>query len=342
MTALMTAFRNVLIVVTVALAGIGTTRAESIVSDQPPVATLADGRSGTIAFASLTPGNATALVERTAAEKSIIAGLLILPTGAHGPVPAMVIVHGSGGVQKGEWEWANRINRLGIASFVIDNFTGRGIRETETDQFRLSPAADIAGALAALRLLATHPGIDPERIGVIGFSRGGIVALDTALEPFRSGVIDGDLRSAAHIPFYPSCDINFMSARRDGSPILMLLGGKDNYTPAAPCLGYADELRDKGLQVSVVVYPNAYHAFDREGPVQYYPQSATARNCRGRVDLDAGTFTMRQGDIAVTGSDAVAEVKQCFTTGVNYGGDAEGLEKSPVEVAAFLKSVFGL
>jgi hypothetical protein len=112
----------------------------------------------------------------------------------------MVIVHGSGGVTKGEWEWANQINGLGIASFVIDNFTGRGIRETETDQFRLSPAADIAGALAALRLLATHPGIDPKHIGVIGFSRGGIVALDTALEPFRRAVIDGDLRFAAHIP----------------------------------------------------------------------------------------------------------------------------------------------
>jgi dienelactone hydrolase len=253
----------------------------------------------------------------------------------------MVIVHGSGGVTKGEWEWANRINELGIASFVIDNFTGRGIRETETDQFRLSPLADIAGALAALRLLATHPGIDPKHIGIIGFSRGGIVALDTALEPFRRAVIDGDLRFAAHIPFYPSCDINFVSARLDGSPILMLLGGKDNYTPAAPCLVYADELRDKGLQVSVMVYPNAYHAFDRDIPLQYYQQDPSARNCHGRVDLDAGTFTMQRGDLALTGSAALAEVKQCFTTGVNYGGDPGAREKSPVEVAAFLKSVFG-
>jgi dienelactone hydrolase len=251
-------------------------------------------------------------------------------------------VHGSGGVTKGETEWANRINALGIASFVIDNFTGRGIRETETDQFRLSPVADIAGALAALRLLATHPGIDPKQIGVIGFSRGGIVALATALEPFRRAVLDGDLRFAAHIPFYPSCDINFVSAHLDGSPILMLLGGKDDYTPAAPCLAYADELREKGVRVSVMVYLNAYHAFDRDIPLQYYEQDPSARNCHGRVDLDAGTFMMQRGDRALTGSDAVAEVKQCFTTGVNYGGDTEGREKSPIEVAAFLKSVFGL
>jgi hypothetical protein len=103
-----------------------------------------------------------------------------------------VIVHGSGGVQPGEWEWAKRLNALGIASIVIDNFTGRSVGETETDPFRPSPTADITGALAALRLLATHPGIDPKRIG---FSLRGIVALDTALEPLRHGIIDGDLAS---------------------------------------------------------------------------------------------------------------------------------------------------
>jgi len=339
-----TAIRSFLLgfALALALAGVGAARAGSITTDQPPVATLADGRVGVVAFEAPTPKSWRELVERSVAVKSIITGLLKMPPGARGPVPAMVIVHGSGGVQPGEWEWAKRLNALGVASFVIDNFTGRGVRETETDPFRLSPTADIAGALAALRLLATHPGIDPKRIGVIGFSLGGIVALDTALEPFRHGVIDGDLRFAAHISFYPSCDINFVSAHLDGSPILMLLGGKDNYTPAPPCLAFADELRDKAVQISVVVYPNAYHAFDRDMPLQYYQQDPSARNCHGRVDLDTETFTMRRGDIALTGSDALAELKQCFTTGVNYGGDPEGREKAPVQVAAFLKATFSL
>ena len=255
----------------IVLAGLGAARAAPITTNQPPVATLADGRAGVVAFEAPTPKSARELVERSVAVNSIITGLLKIPPGAHGPVPAMVIVHGSGGVTPGEWEWADRLNALGIATFVIDNFTGRRIEETETDQFRLSPAADVAGALAALRLLATHPGIDLKRIGVIGFSRGGIVALNTALEPFRRGVINGDLRFAAHIPFYPSCGINFVSAHPDGSPILMLLGGKDNYTPAAPCLAYADELRDKNVPISVVVYANAYHAFDRNIPLKYFP-----------------------------------------------------------------------
>ena len=334
--------RTLLLGLALALAAAGPARAMSITSDKPPATTLADGRSGIIAFEALTPKGSRELVERSVADKSIIAGLLKLPEGAHGPVPAMVIVHGSGGVQPGEWAWANRINALGIASFVIDNFTGRGVTETETDPFRLSPTADVAGALAALRLLATHPGIDPKRIGVMGFSRGGIVALDTALEPFRRGVIDGDLRFAVHIPFYPDCDVNYVSAHLDGSPILMLLGGKDDYTPAAPCVTYADALRAKGAQVSVVVYPNAYHAFDRDFPLQYHQLDPSGRDCHGTIDLDAGAFTMFRGDIRLTGTDAVRELRLCITTGVNYGGDPEGREKSPEEVAAFLKTAFGL
>ncbi len=226
----------------------------------------------------------------------------------------MVIVHGSGGVTPGEWEWRPP-QRPRHRHFRHRQFHRPGLEETETDQFRLSPAADVAGALA--RFACSRPsGIDPKRIGVIGFSRGGIVALDTALEPFRRGVINGDLRFAAHIPFYPSCDINFVSAHLDGSPILMLLGGKDNYTPAAPCLAYADELRDKNVPISVVVYANAYHAFDRNTPLKYFPNDPSARNCRGAVVLDAGTFTMGRADTRCTGSDTLAEVKQCFTTGV--------------------------
>ncbi len=83
----------------------------------------------------------------------------------------MVVVHGSSGVLQNDWDWAKRLNEMGVATFIIDNFTGRGVKETATDRSRLSASADTAGALAALRLLATHPAIDPKRIGVIGFAR---------------------------------------------------------------------------------------------------------------------------------------------------------------------------
>src|ERR1700690_1306802 len=114
--------------------------AGSITTNAPPVATLADGRTGTIAYEALTPRNSRELVNGKTTGKSVIAGVLTLPESANmvGPpnakVPAMVVVHGSRGLLRNDWEWAKRLNEMGIATFVIDNFTGRGIAETATDR----------------------------------------------------------------------------------------------------------------------------------------------------------------------------------------------------------------
>ncbi len=320
--------------------------AGSITADSPPVDSLADGRTGTIAFAALTPKGQRDFVARKVAERSTIAGVLALPAGAKAPgaakVPAMVVVHGSSGVLKNDWDWAARMNGLGYASFTIDNFTGRGIVETATDQSRLSPMADVAGALAALRLLATHPAIDAKRIGVIGFSRGGLVAVATALDPLRRAVIDGELRFAAHVGVYVGCGVSYISAQVDGSPMLMLLGGKDDYTPPGPCLAYADALRARGEPVSAIVYPNAYHGFDSAGEPHWFPKPTTARKCSGQVDLDSGTFAMKGKDgQVVTGAAATEALKDCTEHGVTMGGDPQAREQAPLDAADFLKAAFG-
>jgi dienelactone hydrolase len=330
-----------------ALAACGA-HAGSITTNDPPVATLADGRTGTIAFEALTPKSSRELVSGKATEKSVIAGVLTLPAPANAAgasnarIPAMVVVHGSSGVVQNDWDWAKRLNDLGVATFVIDNFTGRGVKETATDQSRLSPAADVAGALAALRLLATHPSIDPSRIGVIGFSRGGSAAINSALEPIRHAIINDDLRFAAHVALYPGCAVPFVSAHLDGSPMLMLLGGKDDYTPASFCLAYAEKLRAKGASVREVVYPNANHAFDSKWPPHFNPRPTTLHNCHGEVDLDEGVFTVQTGDQTVQGAAAAAEIKRCTERGVTVGRDPEAREKAPSDVASFLKPIFAL
>ena len=320
----------------------GAAKAGSITTNDAAVATLADGRTGTIAFEAPTPRSGRALAMRKVAEEFVIAGVLTLPleAGPAGKVPAMVVVHGSSGVLKNEWDWAQRLNQMGVATFVIDNFTGRGVTETAADQSRLSPGADVAGALAALRLLATHPAIDEKRIGVIGFSRGGTAALNAALEPIRRGVIDDGLRFAAHVAVYPGCAVPWISAHLDGSPILMLLGGKDDYTPAAFCTAYAARLRERGASISVIVYPEAGHGFDGAAPPHFRAGPTTLRDCHGEIDLDDGVFTMQRGDDKTTGKDAAALLKQCAEHGVTVGGDPEARERAPGDIARFLKSIF--
>jgi hypothetical protein len=130
----------------------------------PPVENLADGRTGKIYFESVTPTGFFQLAKRETMAKTVIFGTLSLPKKATAPMPAMVIAHGSGGVSHDrEFWWADHFNDIGVAAFVVDSFTPRNIRETATDQTQLSTAANVADALVALRLLATHPKLDAKR-----------------------------------------------------------------------------------------------------------------------------------------------------------------------------------
>ncbi|HUA50535.1 MAG TPA: dienelactone hydrolase family protein [Candidatus Sulfotelmatobacter sp.] len=294
--------------------------------------------SGKIAFESVTPTGYLALARGELGDKTMVFGTLRLPA-ANGPVPAMVIAHGSAGVTvEREFWWADQLAGIGVAGFVVDSFTPRHIVRTATDQSQLSTAANVADALAALRLLAADPRIDPQRIGVMGFSKGGQVALYTALEPFRRAIIAENTRFALHVPLYPYCNDWPVSEHITGAPLLFLLGGQDNYTPAAPCQDYAAWFRSKGAVASVIVYPNAYHDFDSANPPRYGRDLVTGRGCNGLIDLDRFTTSVR-----ATGEPAPPDYfRKCLTRGAMAGGDGEAIRRAPDDVRAFVRTVFKL
>jgi dienelactone hydrolase len=307
-----------------------------------PVQDLADGRTGKIYFESVTPAGFFQLAKREALPKTVIFGTLILPKKATAPTPAMIIAHGSGGVSHDrEFWWADHLNDIGVAAFVVDSFTPRNIRETATDQSQLSTAANVADALVALRLLATHPKLDRQHIGVMGFSKGGQVALYTALEPFRRAVIHDQTRFAAHAPLYPACNSWQVSDQVTGAPMLMLLGGRDDYTPPGPCQEYAQWFRSKNTDVSVIVYPNAYHGFDSLRAPVHAKNVVTGVGCNFNADLDRFAVTIRATGENITRTIA-DYARGCAGKGATVGGDSEGRKKSPEDVKAFLKKTFAL
>ena len=307
----------------------------------PPVQDLADGRTGKIYFESVTPTGFTQLAKRQATQKTVIFGTLRVPKTATGAVPAMVIAHGSAGVAERESWWADHLNDIGVAGFIVDSFTSRNIRDTATDQTQLSTAANVADAFRALKLLATHPKIDRQRIGIIGFSKGGQVALWTEFEPYRHAVIEDQTKFAAHVPLYPACNGWQVTERITRGPILMLLGGRDDLTPAAPCREYGQWFKSKGVDVSVIVYENAYHDFDSLRPPVHAKNVVTGRNCHMKADLDRFVVTIR-----ATGEDITRSVatytRGCLGKGAMVGGDSEGRRRAPEDVKAFLKKVFAL
>ena len=303
-------------------------------------------------FDSVTPNSRFQLSRQTSSLKRVrVWGFLSFPEEVKAAVPAMIIAHGSAGMQQKDTErWVPFFHKMGIATFVLDSFGPRGIKRTDEDQLVLDQSANDADALFALKLLAEDKRIDPARIGVIGFSRGGVVAIETAIEPFRKGVIVDDVRFAAHIAFYPGCVVRYWAnpAPVTGAPIMMALGEKDDYTPPQPCIDYADTMKKAGVDVEVHVYDGAYHDFDNTNRYfKYWPNSVTNRNCP-LSEINPVTFS--EYKILKTGETYKAykefapafNYDKCAVRGVNTGSNFSAAKAAEEDVRRFLVRAFGL
>ncbi len=182
-----------------------------------------------------------------------------------GPHPAVLFLHGCGGLltakgvpERRQTDWARRFNAAGYTVLMLDSFTPRGVRSMcAPKNFQASVyAARPLDALGALAFLKAQPGVDPERIGVMGWSEGGGVVLNTLRNPLASGF-------RAAVAFYPaSCTPGRIGrAYQTPVPLLVLIGESDVWTPAVPCAAALERVQG-GAPITVRTFPNAYHDFD--------------------------------------------------------------------------------
>jgi dienelactone hydrolase len=140
----------------------------------------------------------------------VVAGELRIPQPGTSRLPAVVLVHGSGGVGSNVDVWSQELNRIGIATLILDSFTARKIVSTVNDQAQLGRLAMIVDAYRALELLSKHPRVDPARIALMGFSRGGQAVLYASLRRFQRMHGPAAAGFAAYVPFYPTCNTTFL------------------------------------------------------------------------------------------------------------------------------------
>ena len=200
-------------------------------------------------------------------QPATIAAELRLPRRTADRIPAIVLLHGSGGLSGSHERWAQEFIGMGIAVLLVDSFTGRGIVSTSANQEALGRLAMIIDAYRALDLLAPDTRIDSDRIALIGFSRGGQAALYASLRRFQKMHGRPGLEFAAYIPFYPSCNTQFRDDENVTTrPVRIHHGLTDNYVPIGPCKAYVGRLHAAGKRnVSLTEYPDAHHAFDNPG-----------------------------------------------------------------------------
>ena len=114
-----------------------------------PLSDLSGVQTGRIEFKSISPNNMWPYARRntTDTKPAVVHGDLLLPKNASAKVPALVIMHGSAGVEPWAYDlWAARMNAAGVAVFVVDSYKPRGVDNTSTDQ--LGTAVTVAGQTA--------------------------------------------------------------------------------------------------------------------------------------------------------------------------------------------------
>ncbi len=242
--------------------------------------------------------------------------MLYRPAGA-GPFPAVVALHACDGLRDGPAdgeapiddryrEWGEYLMAAGFAVLFPDSFGSRGLTSQCRQRQRQVRASRtrINDANAARHWLQQQPWVIADRVSLLGWSHGATTALWTIRRragPERDKM--PDFRSAAAL--YPNCQRSGALAWSARIPTLVLIGSADDWTPAAACEQMIAGARGRSAGTQIMVYPGAYHDFDRAGlALQERTGIANTPNSAGRVHI---------GTDAAARIDALKRVPEWFS-----------------------------
>ncbi len=306
---------------------------------------FASGPDGIVGFPSWNAGSAREVMaggELSTHQTS--GGLLVLPAEASpdNPVPAVVILHGSGGDWSGRSVYlANRLARHGIAGFAVDTFVARNLRPTDDYFTRLEKASiytQIVDGLMALQALQQHPAIRGDQVAVAGFSLGAASALYSMFEPVTEAVLgEQGARFSAYASFYSGCSFDFEDFRVQGGPVLLMMGEADESMSIPRCEWFRDKLLDHGVQAQLAVYPGAGHGWELPYPQAFKPGLAVTKDCLITWTREGENIEMNSGRSIDTTLGAILAFSRCsHRDGYTMGRNEAAMEQSWQDFYGFL------
>ena len=240
--------------------------------------------------------------------------------------PLIIGVAGSLGWRKHHYEYIKMYQEMGFATFELNSFQSRNITSTVGSQVEITTATMILDAYRAFEKLAKHPNIDKDRVSITGWSLGGAVTLFSAWKPVKEA-ITSDLKFASHLAFYPPCFFDPENTEFTDSPIHILIGELDNWTPADPCLNFVNKISNNS-NVDLTIYANSHHSFDSEEPVTFNEKGYSFKNCLFKLN--------KEGDVLMNylylpmSSPIMQKIGFlfCVDKGVKLGGNPETRKKA--------------
>lgn len=208
------------------------------------------------------------------------------PQNADGPAPAVILLHGAGGVSQGrEHTYARQFAAQGVGAAIVNVFSARGGYGFVERLMTITEAMALADSFATLDWLAARPEIDGERIAIIGFSYGGMSATYAAYQQVVNAYLP-DVPFAAHVAFYAPCIARFDAVETTGAPVLMLWGTQDAIMDPEECDATAGDLRAGGSDVAIQTF-DARHRWD-----------STTRNWRAPTHIADCRFEVGDNGVA--------------------------------------------
>ncbi len=264
----------------------------------------------------------------------LLAAELRIPQGQKAKFPAVVLIHGSGGVSGGMDLWEHALNQAGMATLVVDTFSGRGITSTVQDQTLLHSLAMMVDGYRALDLLANHPRIEASKISIMGFSKGAVASIFSASNRFKA-LHGSSAKFASHIGLYTPCNTRFMADTDvTGSPMRFFHGTSDDYVNVVPCRTFVAELKSKGVDVTLTEFANTQHGYDSPlAPEKLaVPTAQSTRNCQFIEKTKGELFNVQSG-LPFSYSDP------CVALGAHVGHNPGSTAQTVKSVVEFLQSL---
>ena len=227
-----------------------------------------------------------------------IDALIVFPEKGQGPFPVLVFNHASGG----SWMWSNkwfkfdrlmarRLLKKGIAVVFVDNFTGRSVISADENQSQVTTFSFYIDAFMTLEYLSKDPRVNIKKVGITGWSRGGMNSLAISETRIRDAIISKNLYYAASLPRSVECRQSgfFRNPKPIKETKILMVNGKiDDASHAHICEEYGEKMKLNGADIKVITKHGWGHGFEANYSAEFEKGQEVWHGCPDYYTEDNG------------------------------------------------------